>query len=251
MVNPVERRQFEPALARRFELAALDEGLTNVTRDETRHVTYGLVAARHGVANGHRDTVSRTYLTATALAARVMVAPDRRAVTPVLRMALRQRAAQVASQWQLAEDRMLRQLAVIGLPELREEAAGVWRDGPGSRPWTTIAPGGAPTTRSAWSINTRRRRDIEVERFMDTTTDVVSARVHELIGQMSPLGARAVKPDDDVMNDLGYDSVAIVELALVLETEFGLRPIDEEQAYDLVTVDDVVRLVRQMSGSKG
>ena len=33
---------------------------------------------------------------------------------------MRQRAAQVAGQWQFA-DRMLRQLAVIGLPELREE----------------------------------------------------------------------------------------------------------------------------------
>ncbi|WP_433326876.1 ribonucleotide-diphosphate reductase subunit beta [Spirillospora sp. CA-294931] len=113
-------------LARRLDLRALTEGLTNVTRDETRHVTYGLVVARHGVAAGRRDTIAETYLAGTALAARVMVAPGTRAVTPVMRMALVHRARQLSGQWEMARDRMLRQLAVIGLPELREEAGRVW-----------------------------------------------------------------------------------------------------------------------------
>ncbi|GAA2573742.1 ribonucleotide-diphosphate reductase subunit beta [Actinomadura fulvescens] len=116
-------------LARRAKLPALTEGLTNVTRDETRHVTYGLIAARHGVTAGHRDTVAETYLAGTRLAARVMVAPETRAVTPVLRVALRSRAAQLTGQWDMARDRMLRQLAVIGLPELRTEAARTWQTG--------------------------------------------------------------------------------------------------------------------------
>jgi ribonucleoside-diphosphate reductase beta chain len=114
------------ALARRCELRALDEGLTNVTRDETRHVTYGLVAAREGTAGEYRDTIAETYLAGTELAARVMVSPGTRAVTPVLRVALKQRAAQLTGQWDMARDRMLRQLAVIGLPELRDEAARAW-----------------------------------------------------------------------------------------------------------------------------
>ncbi|WP_433326874.1 acyl carrier protein [Spirillospora sp. CA-294931] len=81
---------------------------------------------------------------------------------------------------------------------------------------------------------------------METTQDL-GARVRDLIGRMSPLGERAAEPHHDVMNDLGYDSVAVVELALVLESEFDLRPIDDEEAFDVVTVGDVERLVRRMS----
>ena len=65
------------------------------------------------------------------------------------------------------------------------------------------------------------------------------------------MGARAVEPDDDVMNDLGYESFRSPCGACAGAGD-RVRPAPhEEQAYDLVTVDDVVRLVRQMSGSKG
>ncbi|KUJ69161.1 hypothetical protein ACZ90_12415 [Streptomyces albus subsp. albus] len=117
------------ALARRFSLKALDEGLTNVTRDETRHVTFGLTAARAGVRGAFREAVADSYLTGVELAARVMVAPDRRTVSPRLRAALTARAAQLTGQWTMARDRMLRQLGQIGLAELGEEAGRRWDAG--------------------------------------------------------------------------------------------------------------------------
>jgi acyl carrier protein len=79
------------------------------------------------------------------------------------------------------------------------------------------------------------------------TTEDLSARVRALIGTMSPLGERTAESHQDVMNDLGYDSVAIVELALVLESEFGLQPIDDEEAFDVVTVGDVEQLVCRLA----
>ncbi|GAA2573749.1 phosphopantetheine-binding protein [Actinomadura fulvescens] len=81
------------------------------------------------------------------------------------------------------------------------------------------------------------------------TTEDLGRRVRDLIGRMSPLGERTAESHHDVMNDLGYDSVAIVELALVLESEFDLRPIDDEQAFDVVTVGDVEQLVRRLSAA--
>ncbi|WFB09334.1 AMP-binding protein [Streptomyces sp. LX-29] len=117
------------ALARRFGLHALDDGLTHVTRDESRHVAFGLAAARAGVRGGYRDAVAESYLSGVELAARVMVAPDRRAVSPRLRPALVTRAEQLSGHWELARDRMLRQLGQIGLGELRGVAGRSWDGG--------------------------------------------------------------------------------------------------------------------------
>ncbi|KAA2250146.1 acyl carrier protein [Solihabitans fulvus] len=77
-----------------------------------------------------------------------------------------------------------------------------------------------------------------------TEDDKVGRRVREIIGEMCPLGEREARSTDRVTDDLGYDSVGIVELAMVLEQEFELQPIDEEQAIDIVTVGDVEELVR-------
>lgn len=81
--------------------------------------------------------------------------------------------------------------------------------------------------------------------------DKRAERVRELVGEMSPLGARTAAPDDRVVEDLGYDSVAILELALALEVEFDLQAIAEEQAVDLVTVGDIEALVGRRAPDAG
>jgi acyl carrier protein len=80
-----------------------------------------------------------------------------------------------------------------------------------------------------------------------SSNEQISTRVCEIIGEMCPTGAREVSLTDRIADDLGYDSVAVVELALVLESEFDLQPISEEDAIDLVTVGDVAELVGKMS----
>ena len=83
-----------------------------------------------------------------------------------------------------------------------------------------------------------------------STPDEITLNVRKIIGEMCPLGRREVEPDDRIMDDLGYDSLAIVELAVVLESEFALEPIEDEQAIDLVTVSDVEARVRQLSSAR-
>ncbi|MCD0453480.1 phosphopantetheine-binding protein [Actinocorallia sp. API 0066] len=82
------------------------------------------------------------------------------------------------------------------------------------------------------------------------SSEEILTGVRRIIGEMCPLGARDVAPADRIMEDLGYDSMAVVELALVLEAEFALEPIDEEQAIDLVTVEDVAELVGRMVSAR-
>ncbi|MFD0885018.1 hypothetical protein ACFQ08_10710, partial [Streptosporangium algeriense] len=114
--------------ARRYGLRALDEGLTNVTRDEARHLTFGLSAAREGVRSGYADVIGGTYLEGVDLAARVLVNPAKRATTPVIGAALRAHAANLSAQWSVAHARMVRQLALVGLRALTTTAERVWQD---------------------------------------------------------------------------------------------------------------------------
>ena len=83
------------------------------------------------------------------------------------------------------------------------------------------------------------------------TEDERAERVRELVGAMSPLGGREVSSSDRVVDDLGYDSVALLELALALEVEFDLQAIGEDQAVDLLTVGDIEHLVDQLARKPG
>jgi acyl carrier protein len=79
-----------------------------------------------------------------------------------------------------------------------------------------------------------------------TEAEVVE-KVRTLIGEMSPLGAREARSEQRLIEDLGYDSVSFLELALALESEFELFTIDEEQAASLVTVGDIETLMTQLA----
>jgi acyl carrier protein len=70
----------------------------------------------------------------------------------------------------------------------------------------------------------------------------VSAQVREIVSAMSPLDGHTVTNADRLREDLGLDSMTLVELSLVLESEFELGPIDDT-APDLVTVGDVEELI--------
>jgi acyl carrier protein len=74
----------------------------------------------------------------------------------------------------------------------------------------------------------------------------IQVQVRKLVGDLVPAGGRQVETEDRIVEDLGYDSVSIVELALALEVEFDLSDIPEEQAMDLVTVGDIEGLVSRL-----
>jgi ribonucleoside-diphosphate reductase beta chain len=101
--------------------------LTNVTRDESRHVAFGLRAARDGAAAGYAQVIEQAYLESIPIAAWVLIGPARHNPVPVLRPALLARAAQLQSAIDIAEGRLLKQLHLIGLGKLADGAAEAWR----------------------------------------------------------------------------------------------------------------------------
>lgn len=116
-------------IARRLRLLALEEGMGNVIRDESRHFTYGLAATRRAVDGSLRRHIAEVYLAGVHTAARILVNPHRKAATPALRPALIQRAALLEAQWDLTEQRALRQLRLMGLSDLRDETRKAWDRG--------------------------------------------------------------------------------------------------------------------------
>lgn len=107
-------------LAKRLNLPALELGLTNVTRDESRHVSFGLRAATDGVASGFRELIAETLFDSLDMAAWVLIGPSRFSPAPALRQALNARAAQLRGNVEIARERLLKQARVIGLADLSQ-----------------------------------------------------------------------------------------------------------------------------------
>src|SRR5256885_8366732 len=73
-----------------------------------------------------------------------------------------------------------------------------------------------------------------------------SERTRRIVVEMAPRAPAAVEPSARLSEDLGYDSLALIELALALESEFGLGRVSDEEALDVTTVGDVEDLIRRM-----
>jgi acyl carrier protein len=76
----------------------------------------------------------------------------------------------------------------------------------------------------------------------------ISARVRDVVGSLVPGGAREVEATDR-LTDLGFDSLATLELAMALETEFDLREVPEEQTVEMATVGDIETLIGSLTGA--
>lgn len=54
-----------------------------------------------------------------------------------------------------------------------------------------------------------------------------------------------IKPESDIVKDLGADSLDVVELLMTLEDSTG-KSIPEDKVTDLKTVEDVVNLLQSL-----
>lgn len=70
-------------------------------------------------------------------------------------------------------------------------------------------------------------------------------RVHEIIATMAPGTPESVSDDQDLIADLGFDSLRLMELTVVLERTFGLPPYRPEQLAGVLTVGAVVTLIER------
>lgn len=69
--------------------------------------------------------------------------------------------------------------------------------------------------------------------------DAVVAKVKDLISQSLGVGVNEIVPDASFIDDLGADSLDIVELVMAIEKEFDIE-IPDEDAEKISTVQDAI-----------
>ena len=72
--------------------------------------------------------------------------------------------------------------------------------------------------------------------------------MQELIAEQFAIDADEISMDSSFVDDLGADSVDLVELVMAMEEEFDIGEIDEEDLAGLKTVGDCVRYLNSKLG---
>ena len=73
------------------------------------------------------------------------------------------------------------------------------------------------------------------------TSEKIFATMQALIAEQFALDADEITMDSSFVDDLGADSVGLVELVMAMEEEFEIGEIAEENLQNLKTVGDCVR----------
>ena len=73
------------------------------------------------------------------------------------------------------------------------------------------------------------------------TPEEILKKLQDLIAEQFAVEAETVTMDSSFEEDLGADSVDLVELVMAMEEEFDVGEIDEEDLTGLKTVGDCVR----------
>ncbi|WP_043661158.1 ribonucleotide-diphosphate reductase subunit beta [Nocardia thailandica] len=94
---------------------ALRTGLTNIARDESRHVNFGVLALRAGIKAGYGAAIVDAVARHAPAAASTMVDPLTRDTTPKLVLAMTDRPRQLRGQWDFAAASLGKRLGSAGL----------------------------------------------------------------------------------------------------------------------------------------
>ncbi len=76
----------------------------------------------------------------------------------------------------------------------------------------------------------------------------VEAKLKELIVQQLGVSESEVVPEAKFIDDLGADSLDLVELVMALEDEYGIE-IPDEDAEKIVTVGDAIKYIKEKTGA--
>jgi acyl carrier protein len=71
------------------------------------------------------------------------------------------------------------------------------------------------------------------------TEDEVRAEIREIVASLAPVQVAEVTSQMSLVDGLGYQSLALLELAFALEDEFKLPQIEQERAAQIRTVRDI------------
>ena len=71
-------------------------------------------------------------------------------------------------------------------------------------------------------------------------------KVRDMLAKQLNLSADQIKPESDVVKDLGADSLDVVELLISLEDDYGIS-IPEDDIVNVKTVQDIVDMIKKLN----
>ena len=71
-------------------------------------------------------------------------------------------------------------------------------------------------------------------------------KVRDMLAKQLNLSADQIKPEGDVVKDLGADSLDVVELLISLEDDYGIS-IPEDDIVNVKTVQDIVDMIEKLN----
>ena len=72
-------------------------------------------------------------------------------------------------------------------------------------------------------------------------------KVREMLAAQLGIDASSIRPESEVVKDLGADSLDVVELLMTLEDEFGIT-LPEDDVEKVKTVQDIVDMMNRIQG---
>ncbi len=73
---------------------------------------------------------------------------------------------------------------------------------------------------------------------------MIFEKLTELLSEQFSVDADSITMDTSFVDDLGADSLDLVELSMAMEEEFGVEEMSEEEIGGIVTVGDLVRYLQ-------
>ena len=70
-------------------------------------------------------------------------------------------------------------------------------------------------------------------------------KVRDMLAKQLNLSPDKIKPESDVVKDLGADSLDVVELLISLEDDYGIS-IPEDDIVNVKTVQDIVDMIEKL-----
>lgn len=72
---------------------------------------------------------------------------------------------------------------------------------------------------------------------------MIFEKIQQLICEQFVIEPEAVTPETSFVDDLGADSLDVVELTMAIEEEFSLSEVSDDELKKIVTVGDLVEYV--------
>ena len=101
----------------------------------------------------------------------------------------------------------------------------------------------APALKTARDSNGGPHLELEGSVRMSTTATDVETKIKSIIADQLGVGEDEIKPESSFIEDLGADSLDIVELVMAMEEEFEVE-IPDDEAENIKTVGDAVNYVK-------